>query len=493
MKWHNINEEDATSLNFLYPFIDVYPRHFQKRFGFVPRVAMEMRGDHVRYYLHDSFVGKTPELYQWLAVKNNFEKLEHNVYKESAELHRLSDATVSKNIKTTPDAELARKAVALSNLLRSCIGWGLLPPLIDFAGEHISKAALNAIEAQVKNNGLTTHPSEYFVTLTTPAEDTLTRQEERSILDLAHAYHLHKVPVEMTLDELQKTFSKLHQQTRRHAEQFVWTYFGYCGPALTIEATFKKAKSLSVKSDLDVQRRKQAASLEHLRQKQQRFELDLKLDAEGAWAVHMARKSVHLKSIRKDAMVHCAYALDALIREVAKRTGMPLRLLRAAKSNEMEAVLDGTLKADTLRQRNEHLVYLNSENSTELLMGKAAQTFARQQFKERNVPKEKQITGQCAQPGKAAGTARIIDKAEHMHKMNDGDILVSIATVPEIVPAMKKAAAIVTEIGGITSHAAIVSRELGVPCVIGTKVATKWLKDGDRIEVDATNGVVRKL
>ena len=77
--------------------------------------------------------------------------------------------------------------------------------------------------------------------------------------------------------------------------------------------------------------------------------------------------------------------------------------------------------------------------------------------------------------------------------MNKGDILVSIASDPDIVPAMKKAAAIVTEQGGVTSHAAIVSRELGIPCVIGTKIATKVLKDGDIVEVDATKGTVRKL
>ncbi len=74
-----------------------------------------------------------------------------------------------------------------------------------------------------------------------------------------------------------------------------------------------------------------------------------------------------------------------------------------------------------------------------------------------------------------------------------GDILLSQATSPDLLPAMKKAAAIVTEQGGITSHAAIVSRELGIPCVIGTKIATKVLKDGDLVEVDANRGIVKKL
>lgn len=90
-------------------------------------------------------------------------------------------------------------------------------------------------------------------------------------------------------------------------------------------------------------------------------------------------------------------------------------------------------------------------------------------------------------------TLTFLIRAKDMPKMRPGDILVSIATDPDIVPAMKKASAIVTEQGGITSHAAIVSRELGIPCVIGTKIATRVLKDGDKVVVDATRGIVKKL
>ena len=104
-----------------------------------------------------------------------------------------------------------------------------------------------------------------------------------------------------------------------------------------------------------------------------------------------------------------------------------------------------------------------------------------------------ELHGQTASLGQAKGKVKIINSASDMKKMKTGDILVSIATNPDVVPAMKKAAAIVTEQGGVTSHAAIVSRELGTPCVIGTKIATKVLKDGDVVEVDADKGIVRKV
>ena len=82
---------------------------------------------------------------------------------------------------------------------------------------------------------------------------------------------------------------------------------------------------------------------------------------------------------------------------------------------------------------------------------------------------------------------------EDLEKMKPGDILVTTMTTPDFVPLMQKASAVVTDIGGLLSHAAIISREFNKPCIIGTKIATKVLKDGDEVEVDADKGIVRKL
>ncbi len=78
-------------------------------------------------------------------------------------------------------------------------------------------------------------------------------------------------------------------------------------------------------------------------------------------------------------------------------------------------------------------------------------------------------------------------------KFSKGEILVSGMTRPEFVPLMKKAKAIITNEGGITTHAAIVSRELKIPCIIGTKVATDILKNGDLVELNTEKGVVKIL
>ena len=115
-------------------------------------------------------------------------------------------------------------------------------------------------------------------------------------------------------------------------------------------------------------------------------------------------------------------------------------------------------------------------------------------FNDEKVRKDvKIIRGQVGFKGRVRGVVRIIYQEEQMKYMKNNEILVSPMTTPNLLPAIKKAKAIVTDEGGITCHAAIVARELGKPCIIGTKIATQVLKDGDFVEVDGDLGVVKLI
>ncbi len=100
------------------------------------------------------------------------------------------------------------------------------------------------------------------------------------------------------------------------------------------------------------------------------------------------------------------------------------------------------------------------------------------------------VRGFGASPGVAGGVARILRGAEEMDRIQTGEVLVTTMTTPDMVPAMSRAAAIVTDEGGMTCHAAIVSRELGVPCVVGTREATKKIAEGTEVTVDGKSGIV---
>ncbi len=111
------------------------------------------------------------------------------------------------------------------------------------------------------------------------------------------------------------------------------------------------------------------------------------------------------------------------------------------------------------------------------------------------------MSGKAASLGKVKGKVKIINVDysdlvalnREIAKMNQGDILIAETTAPELMVACKKAAAIVTDIGGLLSHAAIVSREFKIPCIVGTENATKIFKDGDIVEVNAEKGIVTRI
>lgn len=100
------------------------------------------------------------------------------------------------------------------------------------------------------------------------------------------------------------------------------------------------------------------------------------------------------------------------------------------------------------------------------------------------------VRGLGASPGRATGPARVLESLAQSEKLQPGDVLVTRMTEPDWVPLMKKAAAIVTDEGGMTAHAAIVSRELGIPCIVGTHEGTRRIADGMLVTVDAREGVV---
>ncbi len=103
------------------------------------------------------------------------------------------------------------------------------------------------------------------------------------------------------------------------------------------------------------------------------------------------------------------------------------------------------------------------------------------------------VEGMVANPGNVIGPAKILLSPKDNKKVNAGDVIIATMTTPEYISAMEKAAGFVTDEGGITCHAAITSREFGVPCIVGTEFATRIFKDNDILRVDANNGTVQKV
>jgi len=155
----------------------------------------------------------------------------------------------------------------------------------------------------------------------------------------------------------------------------------------------------------------------------------------------------------------------------------------------------GKFDCNKLSERSKAYIFVIKDGLLSVVFGDEAFVIRNNLIKVTNT-NVKEIRGIVACKGHVSGKAFVIDwndkkLSQTMDKMKDGMILVAGQTRPFLIPAIKKAGAIITDEGGITSHASIVSRELGIPCIIGTKIATQVLKDGDMVEVDANSGVVR--
>tara|TARA_B100000315_G_scaffold259271_1_gene314634 strand:+ start:6 stop:1058 length:1053 start_codon:yes stop_codon:yes gene_type:complete len=181
-----------------------------------------------------------------------------------------------------------------------------------------------------------------------------------------------------------------------------------------------------------------------------------------------------------------------LAKEIEKKEKVPFNLILELQYPEFQNYLKNSILQDKniLEQRYDHNVQLYENGVSSLLTGEEAEKIE-DQIHNQQVSEE--IKGQTGYPGIAKGKVKIIfdpNKASHFEK---GDILVTNMTRPEFVPLMEKAAAIVTDSGGLLCHAAVVAREMKKTTLIGTEKATKILKDNDLVLVDAEKGIIKKL
>lgn len=286
------------------------------------------------------------------------------------------------------------------------------------------------------------------------------------------------------------------EELNKYIKKYCWLNYGHRGPALTIEALSQQLKKLS-KDISGMKSLRASVDIRSQVSRQARYMKELRLTVAEKRLFMIARDFNGIKAYRTDLMFLTFYTLNQAVNELSRQLGVSVNDLHCLLPQEFLAVLRNKKvpKVETLRQRfNKSVVHIKTFNKMEVYLGNKAEVFIRN-----NIPKVETvgdssiIKGFVASVGKVTGVVKIINNVGDIHKITKGDILVAAQTIPQYLPAMAKAAAFVTDIGGITSHAAIVAREMKKPCVIGTKIASKVLHDGDIIEVDAEKGEVRKI
>jgi phosphohistidine swiveling domain-containing protein len=373
---------------------------------------------------------------------------------------------------------------------------------IDSYGGVFANSLLEKTKAIILVNDSKLNPAEVFTALTTSEKTSFGQKEEIESLKV-----LEKI---MSDDKAKKVFKNLRDYSKlpedvslgikksiiSHRNKWCWIPFGYVGPAYDLDYYLAVWSGL-VRENTDVKKEIKKLlnrSIEIKRNKKILIKtLNIPKNLQEVYEI--AADITFLKGYRKDATYYSFYVLEKILKEISKRIGLNVTESHMVTYKEIEDLLvhDKKMDKEEIARRKDCAIMTIKDGNLVVYSGDEAKKF----FADKNIKKEEieinsdVFKGTCASSGKAKGVVKTINTTAEMDKMNQGDIMVAHTTFPALVPAMKKASAIVTEDGGITCHAAIVARELKTPCVTGIKTITKIVKDGDEVEVDADNGVVK--
>lgn len=494
-KLEKIAREYVVSLFPIFTMIDAFWNGIKKIAGKNCPVVIVVKDSAVIYYIWPS---------RWqLAHKALVEKIKDNpaflkdVYKQTEKLGKRQVVATRPFIKKASDYDNQNLNRYYQNYIISnteLYSYGLILSLLDFQDTTFISDELHAI---LRKNKVDKH----FNILTTSGRDTLNKQQEIALLKLLPKIIKDKELVNYfktketgdLLNYIKKQKKNIWQKLARHTRRYAWVHYVYEGPAGD-EAYFadilKDYLRREVRPAEELDKYRQAK--EGLRNKQQEIIRQLKLNNYEKGIIEIARDFVFFKAYRRELQTWSYYHLEFLLKEIAKRLHLTVKQARMMLPEETEIALKTEkVNYNLLNQRLQLVVY-GYQPERFCYSGEPAKIFMKEKIKpERQVKKVNKLMGEVASPGKAKGVVTIVNTPEDMKKMERGNILVSASTNPNLMPAIHQAAAIITDEGGLTCHAAIVSRELGIPCIVGTKIATQVLKDGDLVAVDANKGIVK--
>lgn len=224
-----------------------------------------------------------------------------------------------------------------------------------------------------------------------------------------------------------------------------------------------------------------------------RIRKELKLDHKFRLLLQFLKENVFLRDYRD--MIRQKYNLELkrFYTEIARRFGLSVLQVATLTNDEIIEYLSkgGKIPKVEVKKREKAYLLIQIGSQAKIYSGSRALDEAKKVLREDNLASTKIITGVIGSSGKAKGRVRVVYTNRDLYKVKRGDVMVATMTRQDFVVAIRKAAALITDEGSVTAHAAIISRELGIACIVATKIATKVLKDGDLVEVNADEGIVR--
>ncbi len=335
--------------------------------------------------------------------------------------------------------------------------------------------------------------TEVFSILTAPVHLSFINEAEVSLLKVALKLDKSIFAKNKIKDIKQKLADKQLSIIKDHQKNFFWTRNNYVDvKVLDVNHFIRELKKL-FEMDIDIKKEIKGIEDTPLNNEKKKKELIKKLSPsqELKTLIKISEDFTYWQDERKKSTFWNAHYFILILKEISKRINVPTELLKYMTPREVSTVFKEKPDPRELTARKNNCAYYWDKEGMECLHSEEADKIKKAILGTTDLSDVDDFRGLTASLGKAIGKVKVIKSVKEVGKVKEGDILVAVMTRPDYVPGMKKAAAIVTDEGGVTCHAAIVSRELSKPCIIGTKIATKVLKDGMMVEVNANHSWVK--
>lgn len=463
------------------------------------KILCKYEGYHLWFYFGENDAQEVAEhIAERIINESGFAaEVNRNIIIEADKLRVFAEKIPQNNFDKLSNADLWQIYSSHNGIHGEYYTWCWIPVSVDMFGNNLTKRLKEYLfQKGVEDEKI----NEYLVTLTQPTKKSLIFIEQEDLLKIAATIEKKDNLLISVFKNNEAVYIKdnlpndILSLIEKHYSKYYYTKHLWVSGEYTIEDYISQLKDIfQTKQSPKIILEEQLVELD--KAKERKVELLKKLNFDQDWKTIFEEYGNFMvtKIYRRYAQLLAVHHMSAILKEIAHRFFITEKQVRFMRVEEMEKMLlNDEYDEQELLERSKYCVYYAERDGEKIFIGDEAKNIMKSIEKEVDL-NITELKGESGCVGYAKGKVKIIIRAEDMNKMEMGDILVSIATDPDIVPAMKKAAGIITEQGGVTSHAAIVSRELGIPCVIGTKFATKIFKDGDMVEVDANKGIVRKI
>jgi phosphohistidine swiveling domain-containing protein len=325
--------------------------------------------------------------------------------------------------------------------------------------------------------------AEFTSLLLTPTKPTFVQEEQEKLLEVLNLFENSTKEEFFGRKDIKEKLSNLAKECGWFHMEYMWNPWN--------EEDYKEYLWSLIQENSSIRSPKQR--IEEIKAKQEEFFKTHQNSDTLEELTFVLQEFSMILDVSKAVLIEGSYISRPLFTKIAEKLGLTWQELLYLTLPEIKELLEKNEPADKnlIEERKKNRAVLLKDGKISIYQGEEAAKLGKELIQEEEIENIKEFKGIVGYQGKVKGKVTVIHSINDKNKFTKGDILVTHDGTAELTLFLKQAGAIVTDQGGMICHAAILARELKTPCIVGTNIATKVLRDGDLVEIDADNGVAK--